>query len=274
MTDLRRRARRCGAALLLVIACAAPAAAQPPLARARALYNQQKFDEAIAAAEEARRQPGNAEAAALVSGRARLERYRRTSDPVDLSAAREALRSIRPAQLAPRDRVDLLIGQGVALFLADEFGAAAEVFEVAWGRADGLPPDARDRLIDWWASAIDRQAQQHSAAERAPYYRRVLERVAAEARRDAASAPAAYWLAVASRGLGDLERAANATLAGWVRGRAAADQGVALRADLDRLMLQAIIPERARQVTGGRDAQQQALASLTADWEQFKAQWK
>lgn len=260
-------------AILLVFAGAAGAAAQAPLARARTLYNQQKYDDAIAAAAAARTRPDTADAAALVEGRAHLERYRRTADPVDLSSAREALGAVRPAALAPREREDLVIGQGLALFLAGEFGAAAEQFEVAWGRVDTLAPGARERLVDWWAGSLDRQAQRHPAAERAPFYRRIAERAAAEAQHDPASAPAAYWLAASLRGLGDLERAASVTFAAWVRSRGAVDHGAALGGDLDRLMTQAIIPERARLAPGGRDRQDEALATLAAEWEAFKAAW-
>ena len=63
---------------------------------------------------------------------------------------------------------------------------------------------------------------------------------------DSASAPAAYWLAAAARGTGNLDRALNAAMAGWVTAPLGRDHGAALRADLDRLMVQGIIPDRAR----------------------------
>ena len=47
----------------------------------------------------------------------------------------------------------------------------------------------------------------------------------------------------------------------------AIDKGVSLREELDRLMLRAIIPDRAK-VTA------QTPESLRAQWEQFKERWK
>ena len=85
------------AAVVIAIALvsgAASAAEPPVLAKARALYNAADYDGAIAAAEQARAQPGAADAAALVEARARLERYRGNSDPADLAAAREAFSAI------------------------------------------------------------------------------------------------------------------------------------------------------------------------------------
>ena len=41
--------------------------------------------------------------------------------------------------------------------------------------------------------------------------------MSAELATDGGSAPASYWLAVAARGTGDLERAWQAAIAGWVR---------------------------------------------------------
>ena len=69
----------------------------------------------------------------------------------------------------------------------------------------------------------------------------------AELRVQPGSSAAGYWLAAAARSLGDTERAWHAALAGYVRASVAADRGVALRADLDRLVSTAVIPERARQ---------------------------
>ena len=80
------------------------------------------------------------------------------------------------------------------------------------------------------------------------------------------SAAAAYWLAAAARAQGDLQAAWDAVEAGWVRASLAADRGAALRADLDRLMLVAIVPERARALAQPED-------TLRLDWENFKERW-
>ena len=81
------------------------------------------------------------------------------------------------------------------------------------------------------------------------------------------SAAAAYWLAAAARGQGDLQAAWYAAQAGWVRAVLAPDGGTVLRADLDRLMNRAIVPERSRIVA-------QSPESLLAEWEKFKETWQ
>jgi hypothetical protein len=70
----------------------------------------------------------------------------------------------------------------------------------------------------------------------------------------------------------DVDRAWYAAVAGWVRAPLAGEKGAMLRADLDRLVLQAIIPERLRQVPpASRDARQQAV--LQMEWETIKKNW-
>src|SRR5437763_7494200 len=116
---------------ILLASCSAYAAEPPALARARALYNAADYDGAIAAAATARTQATASDAAALVEARAHLERYRRTADATDLSAARDALNAIRPVVLSPRDQIDFLIGLGQSLYLTDLFGPAADLFDTA-----------------------------------------------------------------------------------------------------------------------------------------------
>ena len=101
-----------------------------------------------------------------------------------------------------------------------------------------LAPDAHERALDWWATALDRQAQALPAADAPTSYSRIVARMEQELRRDPASAPASYWLAAAARAAGDLDRAWAAASAGWVRAALARDRGVALRADLDKLVTQ------------------------------------
>src|SRR5688572_5283194 len=72
------------------------AAAKAPrdlLARARAFYNEGRYDDAMTTAAQAHgfRQPDVTAAAWLIIGRARLERFREKSAVDDLQAAREAL---------------------------------------------------------------------------------------------------------------------------------------------------------------------------------------
>lgn len=253
---------------------AVPAAAAEPaaLAKARALYNAADYDGAITAAMMARAQPASADAAALVAGRAHLERYRRTSDGGDLAAARDALGTIRAAALAPRDQVDLLVGLGQSLYLGEVFGAAAELFDTALSR--GVLLSTRDRLLllDWWASALNREAEMGAADRRARLFDRIASRMEEELRQDPGNAPANYWLAAAARGAGDLERAWDAAIAAWVRATLVPQTTMTLRGDLDRLVTQALIPERARRRSARE--QQDAQVALSAEWELVKEQWK
>ena len=197
------------AVLLVVLACGWPAEAAEPaaLARARTFYNEGNYDAAIEAAREAQKVLSAADTAALVLARAHLERYRRAADPSDLTAAREVLHRVRQQALAPRDRVDLLVGLGQLLFLGEAFGAAAELFDTALAQTGAPPSRPRALLLDWWASAMDREAQSRAVERRTPVFERIVERMENELRTDPGNAPASYWLAVGARGSGDLERA-------------------------------------------------------------------
>src|SRR5262249_27354731 len=122
---------------------AVSAAESPALVRARSLYNAADYDGAIAAAVQARTDPGGGDAAALVEARAHLERYRRDADPADVAAARDALNAVHYSGLSPRDQVDFLVGLGQSLYLADLFGAAANLFDTALERGTLLPTHDR-----------------------------------------------------------------------------------------------------------------------------------
>src|SRR6476661_102882 len=138
------RMRRTVLALLLVAASAAPAwASREDLARARAAYNERRFDDAIAAATVARQDPATADRGAVVLARALLERYRQALDPTDLGSAREALAAVRADQLDVPDRGEFLLALGQSLYLEDDFGAAAEIFESAIETAPAVGPRAR-----------------------------------------------------------------------------------------------------------------------------------
>ena len=259
--------------VLLASSFRVAAAEHPSLAKARALYNAGDHDGAISAAAMARQDPASADAAALVSARSFLERYRlRTSDAADLAAAREALAGIRAAGLKPRDQIDLLIGMGQALFLANSFGAAAELFDSALSRAATLPDRDRLLLLDWWASAVDRDAQSMPHERRAAAFQRVIERSEEELRENPGNAAANYWLAVSTRGAGDPERAWHAAVAAWVRAPLAPDTAAALRRDIDRFVTTVLIPERARRRSPREH--DEALNALRAEWESTKADWK
>jgi hypothetical protein len=247
------------------------AASVDALAVARKLYNQGEYDKALDAAREAAANPATASAARLVIGRIRLERYRQTAQRGDLEEGRLALRSLDARALDARERIELQVGLAEILYFDDRFGAAAEILEPVLDSSEVLGQAAHERALDWWASALDRHAQAQPTADRAPIYARAIERMEEELRRDPASTAAAYWLVASARGAGDLERAWAAATASWVRAMLAADHGATLRADLDRLVTQALIPDRATRLNV-RD-RRQAVASMTSEWEEFKSNW-
>jgi hypothetical protein len=263
-----RDMRRLGALVCVVLPLLASRAhaADDPLARARALYNQRQFEAAVAAAEQARMLPGRVDAADLVAARAYLEKYRESAAGDDLANARERLRRLDPIRFAPSERDEFIVGLGETLFFDGNFGAAANVFDSVLRSGGLLAGDARERVLDWWASAIDRDAKPRPDIERQGRYQTIRTRMAEELSTHPASSAAAYWLANAARAQGDLQSAWDAAQAGWVRAPLTTDHGAALRADLDRLVLRAIVPDRAKQLGQQPDA-------LRLEWEKFKDMW-
>jgi tetratricopeptide (TPR) repeat protein len=245
-----------------------------PMGRARDLYNQGHYEGAIESATQARENPFTRDAALLILGRAGLERYRYTADPTDLTHAREALRAVDASMLSTRDRTDLLVGVGEALYFDEAYRPAADVFESMLDGDTNLSAVARDQVLDWWATATDRYVRNLPAPERADAYDHLIDHMEGELRRDSGSAAAAYWLAAASFARGRVERAWNAAISGWVRGLMTADRGAALRPDLDRLVREAIIPERVRRLpVAGTKEGEQATAGMLAEWELVKEKW-
>jgi hypothetical protein len=262
--------------LVVAVTSAMPAvlegAESPALARARTLYNSGDYEAAIDAASVSRRDAQWADASALVIARARLERYRQSMNASELADAREALQSVRTASLNARDQVDLLIGLGQALYLSEVYGPAADLFGTALDKGTILSPRDRVVLLDWWATALDREAQTRPYDRRAPIYQRIGERMERELRDDPASGVANYWQVVAARGTGDLDRAWSAAIAAWVRSTLNPMTMAQLRGDLDRVMEQALIPERARS-SPARDGVD-TVEMLRAEWSLVKQNWK
>jgi len=258
-------------AAALLMLTARPLDAADALADARRLYNQGQYDAAERAARDAARIPAVAEGARLVLGRIKLERYRRSSAPAELSEAIVALSSVDARPLNGRERIELSIGLAEALYLEDRFGAAAALFDSVLDGSATLGPVAHDRVLDWWATALDRHAQARPSADRPELYGRIASRMAREIVTNVGSVPASYWLAAAARGSGDLDRALNEATAGWVRAPLAADRGAALREDLDRLVVHGILRDRAARLPVRDHAQ--AHAGMVGEWEAFKARW-
>src|SRR5439155_4993303 len=180
-------------AALLAFTVLAGAADKPdPLAHARLLYNERQFAAAVSEAEQARLLPSRADSADLIAARAYLERFRQSGESDDLTNARERLRRLDPQRLAGSERAEFLVGLREALYFDGDYGAAADVFEPMLVRPNDLMPDARELVLDWWASALDRDARPRSDAERTAVYRRIRDRMQDEVGNHPASLAAAY----------------------------------------------------------------------------------
>jgi hypothetical protein len=70
-----------------------------------------------------------------------------------------------------------------------------------------------------------------------------------------------------------LTHAWDAAVAAWIRAPLAEDQGRALRADIDQLVLQAILPERVRLMASTDTDRERVTAVLRASWEAVKKDW-
>lgn len=259
--------------LALSLLCALPASAQrAELAKARALYNQRQFDAAIEAATLAQKQPVTSDAAAVVLARAHLERYRERANPDDLSAARVALGTVRVSNLDSRDNVDFLMALGEALFFEDDYGAAATLFESGIEAAAAQGPQTGEAMLEWWGSAVERHADALDREARTDAFRHLRERMARELARNPGSAAAAYFLVVGTRGSGQALEAWEAAIAGWVRARLAGARAATLRADLDKIVLEGIIPDRVR--AAAPDKRTLLESELKGEWAVVKERWK
>jgi hypothetical protein len=257
---------------LLVTTLGGRAFGADQLAEARRLYNLAQYEMAAKLARDVTTIPARADAARVVLGRIQLEQFRQSADQRDLDHARDSLRQVDASLLDPAERIELTVGQAEALYLEQRYGAAAELFESVRQRSSLLGTAAHERVLDWWATSLDRQGQSRQGEERTGIYRRILDRMTEELVEHPGSSAAGYWIPSAARTSGDVERAWQAAFAGWLRAALADDRGAALRADLDRLMTQAIIPERAAKLAARGD-QKEAASAMESEWEAFKKAW-
>ena len=165
---------RCGvAAVLLCLADRPPRAADDddPLARARQLYNQRQFDAAV---RRPRRRGGrrHAPTAPTWSPRAPTSSGFATSAASDdLTNARERLRRIDPERFDGRASASsIIVGLGETLFFDGASRRRRRRVRLgARHAATRCAGDARERVLDWWASAVDREARaalRHRTARR------------------------------------------------------------------------------------------------------------
>lgn len=250
-------------------------AAQPTadaLEPARQLYNAANYDAAITAAREVTARPGDHAEAHLLIGRALLERHRASAEPEDLAEGRQALRRVDATALSDRGKVDLVVGLGEALYLDGDYRAAAALLDSALAQVAWLSPAGREQVADWWATAMDRHAQTRPPGERETLYREIETRMTAHLGEFPDSSAAPYWTAAAALARGDLDLAWNLSVAAWVRAPMTVDKGALLRADVDRLVVRAIVPERVKRLPDAPDTQE-AANSLLAEWELTKEKW-
>lgn len=261
--------RGVAAGLCWVLLAGVSSAADPkdPLARARALYNQGDYDGAVVAADEAKKTVDKAGSADLIAARAYLERYRTAAAEVDLANARARLRALSTDRFTDNERLEFLVGLGESLYFDGSSGASALVFASVLDGPGELPAAARERVLDWWATAIDRDARPRPDIERQGLYQRIRDRMAVEMAAAPGNAAALYWASAAARAQGDLQAAWDAALSGWVRASLAGDRATKLQEDLEELVSRAIIPERARILAQPPD-------TLMADWDAFKQKWQ
>jgi len=175
-----RRFAWTAAVLVALAGTAAAADDRDPLTRARVLYNERRWTAAVAAADQARANPARADSADLIAARAHLEQFRESNLAIDLGSARERIRRINPQRFLPRERLEFIVGLGETLFLEGSYGAAAEVFDSVLEPSGALAGPERERVIDWWATALDRDARPRTEFERQAIYQRIRDRMQGE----------------------------------------------------------------------------------------------
>jgi hypothetical protein len=170
-------------------------AADDPLAKARQLYNQRDFVAAVTLAEQARLVPARADSADLVAARAYLERFRDSGASDDLTNARDRLRRLDPDRFIPRERAEYIIGLGEALYFDGAYGAAANVFDTVLHSPELMTGHAREQVLDWWATSLDRDGRPRPEMDRQAVYQRMRTRLEDELAVHPGSSAASYWLA-------------------------------------------------------------------------------
>ena len=191
-----------------------------------------------------------------------------TSD--DLTNARDRLRRLNPQRLDARERAEFIVGLGEALYFEESAGAAAEVFDSVLDTArasDGRA--ARERVLDWWASALDREARPRSDIERQAVYQRIRDAHATELGSEPGERGGVLLAggggAGAGRSAGRVGRRAGGL---GPRAARAPISGAALRGDLDRL-----VQRRSCPIARGRSAQ--PPDALRLEWEELQGDgWK
>ena len=140
--------------LVCLLAAAPVVSAQEGSLGARELYNAGRVDEAAEQAEADWVATASAEAG-LVLARAKLDRFSRLESGSDLSDARQLLDRIDVTTLLPAQKLDWEVGVATGLFLAGRAGPSGVMFERLLDHPL-LEGAERDRVLNWWATAVDR----------------------------------------------------------------------------------------------------------------------
>ena len=161
--------------LVCLLAAAPVASAQEGPLGARELYNAGRVDEAIEQAEAAWVATASAEAG-LVLARAKLDRFSRLESGSDLSVARQLLDRIDVTTLLPAQRLDWEVGVATGLFLAGRGGPSGVMFERLLDHPL-LEGAERDRVLNWWATAVDRVGRDQLPDQRSGTYDKMARRL-------------------------------------------------------------------------------------------------
>ena len=131
-----------------------------------------------AAAEEARKAPERADSADLIAARALPRAFPRERAPDDLVHARERLRRIEPERLADartarvRDRPRAKRSTSIRRPAQRPRSSTRSCCRTMRSLLDG-----RERVLDWWASALDEDARPRTEFERQALYQAVRGRM-------------------------------------------------------------------------------------------------
>ena len=79
-------------------------------------------------------------------------------------------------------------------------------------------------------------------------------------------------LSIVLDGAGEPQAAWDAAIAGWVRARLAGSRAASLRADLDKLVLEGIVPDLVK--LAAADRREQLESELRTEWAVVKERWK
>ena len=168
----------------------------------------------------------------------------------------------------------ILIALGGSLFLEDDFGAAAEIFESAMEIAPAARESAREAVLDWYGSAMERWAAPYVTTRRAADADAAGHADgAANRRRTPGRAPPSYWLVGAA-----CAPKANSTAPGRRRSppgcgrRSPAPARWRCAPTSTGWCAKASSPTAARKPrTAERESRETALR---AEWELVKEKWK